>query len=219
MATGRTAGRWTRVYLNGYDVSGETRSIEPLMCEFAESEVTALSDSTKTYLPNHPTIGPAELRGIYDNTSILGIPALMDVTGVKVNVLVAKGIRAVPAVGDPTFGGEFMLGAHTAIEEGGAVFISMPLMGWAADASTVAYPVAWGNLLHANTLESAANTADAGVESATGAATAFGGYMMYHVTAAAGGAGVTATIKVRWQIVLGTATSVTFVLAFMRGIS
>lgn len=145
------------------------------------------------------------------------------------------------------------------------MFVNIPFAGWAADATHRAYPVAWGNLLHANTAETAVNSADAGVESATGAATAFGGYMIYHVTAAVGGAGATATIKVqdsvdednanytdlsgcttgvidvqtapvagvvatttnvtavkqftRWQIVLGTATSVTFVLAFMRGIS
>lgn len=264
MATGRTTARWTRVYVDGYDLSGVARTIGPLESTFDEAEMTSMADAVKTYLPNHPQLNVGTLNAIFDSTSVIGSVAVANITGTKRVVSVAKGIRAVPAVGDPVFCGEFMQSAYNISGEGG-VFVNIPFAGWAADATHRAYPVAWGNLLHANTAVTAVNSADAGVESETGAATAFGGYMIYHVTAAVGGAGATATIKVqdsvdednanytdlsgcttgvidvqtapvagvvatttnvtavkqftRWQIVLGTATSVTFVLAFMRGIS
>jgi len=264
MATGRTASRWTRVYIDGYDLSGVSRTIGPLDSTFDEAEMTSMLDEVKTYLPNHPNLNVGTLNAIFDSTTVLGSVAVANVTGTKRVVSVAKGIRAVPAAGDPIFCGEFMQSAYNIIGEDG-VFINIPFAGWAANATHRAYPVAWGKMLHANTAETAVNTADAGVISETGAATAFGGYMVYHVTAAVGAPGTTARIYVqdsvdednanytdlagcdtglidvgtapvagvvatttnvtavklytRWQIELGTATSVTFVLGFMRGIS
>lgn len=264
MAVGRTAARWTRVYVDGYDVSGMARSIGPLDSSFDESEMTALSDSVKTYLPNHPHVNVGTLNAVFDNTATTGIHALASGSNIKRVVSVVKGIRAVPAIGDPVFCGEFMQSAYNVTGEGG-VFVNIPFAGWAADATHRAYPVAWGQLLHANVSAAAANSSGTGVLSQTGASTAFGGYMVYHVTAATAGAGRTATIKVqhspdevdanyvdlggcttgvidvstapisgvlktttnitvvdkylRWQIVLGTATTVTFLLAFCRGIS
>jgi len=116
------------------------------------------------------------------------------------------------------------------------------------------YSKPWGNLLHALSAATAANSGTADHDH--GAQTTAGGWMMYQVTAGDG----TATIKVqhsatdvdgdfadltaatsgvidcsavqsgivqcavtetverytRWQIVLGTATTVTFALAFIR---
>jgi hypothetical protein len=252
------------VYIDGYDLSGVARTIGPLESTFDEAETTALADTVKTYLPNHPNLNVGTLNAIFDTTSVIGTAAVANVTGTKRVVSVAKGIRAAPAIGDPVFCGEFMQSAYNVVGEGG-VFVNIPFAGWAADATQRAYPVAWGQLLHTNVSAAAANASGTGVLSHTGAATAFGGDMVYHITAATVGAGVTATIKVqhspdevnanyvdlggcttgvidvstapiagvlrtttnittvdkylRWQIVLGTATTVTFVLGFMRGIS
>jgi len=264
MATGRTTARWTRVYIDGYDLSGVARTIGPLESTFDEAETTALADTVKTYLPNHPNLNVGTLNAIFDTTSVIGTATVANVTGTKRVVSVVKGIRAAPAIGAPVFCGEFMQSAYNVAGEGG-VFVNIPFAGWAADATHRSYPIAWGQLLHTNVSAAAANAADAGVLSHTDAATAFGGYMVYHVTAATVGAGRTATIKVqhspdeddanyvdlggcttgvidvstapiagvlptttnvtvvdkylRWQIVLGTATTVTFVLGFVRGIS
>ena len=263
MSTGRTTSRWTRVYMGGYDVSGMAREIGPLGSTFDEAETTSFADAVKSYLPNHPDLNVGTLNALFDNTASSGIHDIASGSNIKRVVTVVKGIRAVPAIGDPAFAGEFMQSAY-AIEGDGAVYANIPFAGWAADAAHRAYPIAWGNLLHANGAETDVNSADAGVRSGTEAATAFGGFMVYHVLAASG-AGETATIKVqhsvdeddanygdlagcttgvidvgtapvagvvattdnvtavkeftRWQIVLGTATSVTFVLSFIRGIS
>lgn len=264
MATGRTAARWTRVYVDGYDLSGVARTIGPLESTFDEAEMTSLADAVKTYLPNTPQLNVGTLNAVFDSTSVIGSVAMANITGTRRVVSVVKGIRAEPAAGDPSFCGEFAQSAYNMVGEGG-VFVNIPFAGWAADSTHRAYPVAWGKLLHTNVSVSAANSSGTGIISDTGAATAFGGYMIYHITAATVGAGRTATIKVqaspdevngnyvdvpgcttgvidvstapiagvietttnitsvnkylRWQIVLGTATTVTFVLAFMRGIS
>jgi hypothetical protein len=263
MATGRTTSRWTRVYADGYDLSGVARDIGPLDSAFDEHDVTAMGDSVKTYLPGHPYINAGTLNAIFDNTATTGIHNTMRTTGKRV-VTVAKGIRAIPAAGDPVFCGEFLQSAYNVAGEGGVV-VNMPFAGWAADATHRAYPVAWGQLIHASALRDAVNAADAGVESPTGAATNFGGFMVYHVTATTGAAGTTATIKIqhsadevdanyadlagcttgvidvgtapvggvlatttnvtevlrylRWQVVIGTVTNLTFTLSFVRGIA
>lgn len=263
MATGRTVARWTRVYVDGYDMSGMARSIGPLESVYEEIDMTTLGDSVKNYLPGHPSLNIGVFNAVFDNTADVGTHTVLQTTGNR-TVLVVKGIRAEPAIGDPCFGGEFLQSAYAALSEDG-VFVNIPFAGWAADANHKQYPVAWGQLLHTNTLADDVNADDAGVQSPTAAATTHGGFMIYHVTAATGGAGVTATIKVqhsvdeddahyadlggcttgvidvgtapvagvipttlntttvneflRWQIVLGTATDVTFVLAFVRGIA
>lgn len=254
MATGRTVDKHTRVFMDGYDVSGMARRIGPLELAYDEVDVTALADTVKGYLPNTPHINCGTLDSVFDNTATTGIHAIAGTAGVKRTMMVCKGIQAAPAQGDPVFSGVFLQKEYRATQDGGAVTVTIPFSGWAADA-TYLQAAPWGVLLNANTARTAVNAAT-GVDD-RGAATTTGGYMSYQVTAGNG----TATIKVqdaatnadgsfadlsgattgsincavvqhgivalavsatvrrylRWQIVLGTATSVTFVLAFNRG--
>jgi len=76
MAVGRTAARWTRVYVDGYDVSGMARTIGPLDSVYDEAEMTAMADGVKTYLPNHPHVNVGTLNTVFDNTATSGIHAL-----------------------------------------------------------------------------------------------------------------------------------------------
>ncbi len=41
--------RWLRVFINGYDLSGDARSIGTLMNAFGEVEMTGLSHSVKYF--------------------------------------------------------------------------------------------------------------------------------------------------------------------------
>jgi hypothetical protein len=173
-------------------------------------------------------------------------------------VLVAKGIRAAPADGDPAFGGTFIHKGYQVEEPGGAVVLTVPWSGWAADAATLDYAHPWGVLIHASAAETGVNSANSGIDNPEAGATALGGFFVYQVLAAAGASTMTATLSVddsadnsawtalsgatsgsiacnvrsagivaigtaaavrrhlRWQLALGTATSVTFVSAFMR---
>ena len=259
MATGRTLPKHTRVYADGYDLSGFGRTIGPLELTYDEVDLTAhMSDTVKGYLRGQPHVNVGTFNGVFDNTATTGVHALMASAGGARVVTAAIGIQGAPAAGDPCFGGVFTHKAYTPVDDGGALTVTIPFTGWAANAASLAYGVGHGQLLHANSAETAVNTGT-GFDNLAGATSTLGGYLVYHVLASSNAAH-TATIKVqdaatnlnasfadltgatsgvitvtagvsgiiaignaasvrrylRWQIVLGTATSVTFVLSFHR---
>lgn len=257
MATGRTVSKHTRVYVDGYDLSGYTRSIGPLVENYDAVGEAALTDAVKGYLPNHVELGVGTLNGIFDNTATSGLHALHTAgAGSRHVVTVAQGIRAAPAAGDPCYAGHFEQAGYTAEPNSGMVFASVPFAMTSAAATTLAFPKPWGVLLNVGA-QTGANSSTGGVDH--GAATAKGGFLAYHVLASSN-ASHTATISIddssddstynalsgattgsitvtagvsgivalgptaaverylRWQLTLGTATSVTFILSFHRAI-
>ncbi len=260
MADRTVSSRWDRVYLDGYDFSGQARSVGPLELKFDSADLTTLADSLKGYLRGHPHANVGAINAVFDTTAVTGGHALFKTSGVKRTVLVARGMGAAPAAGNPCFGGQFTQAGYQAADAGGAAVVNMPFSGWAEDAVTLTYVSPWGQLLHANSAATAANTA-LGLDNDTGGATTHGGYLLYHVldssnavhtatlsvddgaantvdgdfsalsgattgviTVTAGVFGIvalsaSATVRryLRWQMALGTATSVTFVAAFFRG--
>jgi hypothetical protein len=250
MAIGRTANRWTRIYIDGYDMSGYSRAIGPLMWTFDEADLTTLSDAVKGVLPAHATLGIGALNGVLDNTASSGLHVVLSAPGSKRTVMIPIGIRADPAQGDPVYMGEFEQQGYY-LE---TPYVNLPFDKTSLAAASLLYEKPWGWLLHAKGTEGTVNTA-LGIDD-NGAASAFGGYMMYQVFAGNGTAtvkvqdaatnsnpsfadlsgatsgsidcstpkhgivaiGRTATVRqfLRWQIVLGTATSVTFALSFCR---
>jgi hypothetical protein len=265
MAVGRTLERWERVYSEGYDLSGHTRTVGPLSWKFNTAPFKALNANVQGVLPGNADIGLGTLQAEFDNTATTGILTLGDAgKGALRTVIVAQGIRAAPAIGDPAFVGQFrQTDFVSAIDASGSITISMPFASWDVAASSLLYADPWGILLHTNVAATAAYTST-GIDN--GADSHKGGYMVYQVTSAAGAGNMTAAIKVqdsteevngsygdllssgtincgtggdtavpcaglvalattatvkqfvRWQIALTTATSVTFVLAFVRGI-
>lgn len=255
MATGRTVEKHTRVYVDGFDMSGYSRVIGPLEITYEEADVTApMLDTVKSYLRNHAHVNLGTLNGLFDNTATTGIHAALGTSGTERTVLVAKGIRAAPADGDPVFGGSFLHKGYQAEQSGPTVLVSCPWSGWSVTAASLLYAVPWGVLLHSNSAETGANSANSGISNPEGGATAKGGLFIYQVLAGDGTAtlsvddsadnsswlalsgatsgvidcsartagvvalGVSATVReyLRWQLALGTATTVTFVSAFMR---
>ena len=256
MATGRTLDKCTRVYVDGYDMSGYGRTIGPVGIAYDEHDLTAdMGDTVKGYLRGHSQVDIGALNGVYDNVATVGPHAVFGGTanGTKRTVLVAYGIRAAPAAGDQSFGGQFLQKAYQTVGEG-AVTTTVPFSGWATDATSLLYGNGWGLLLHASGAETAANTGT-GFDCYQADQTLTGGFFIYHVLAGNGTAtiscddsannsaftalsgatsgsincavvqhgivalGNSATVRryLRWQLALGTATTVTFVSAFMRG--
>lgn len=256
MATGRTKQKYTRVYVDGYDLSGYGRTIGPLELTYDEADMTVImSDTVKGYLRNQSHVNCGTLNAVFDNTATTGLHALAGTAGDQRDVLAAIGIRGSPAAGDPCFGGSFIQGAYQVTNDGGAVTATIPYLGHDVTVNNL-YSIPWGILLHANGAETGANSS-AGYDNPTGGATTYGGWFMYHILASSG-AGHTATLSVddsannstwlalsgattgsitvtagvsglvflgntatvrqylRWQLALGTATSVTFVSAFFR---
>ncbi len=252
MTGNRTTERWMRAYMGGYDVSGYGRSAGPLEWKYDEAEFAGWGDAVKGRLPTWCEITPTALNAYFDHTTN-GLHDISKAAGLPWVTSFLVGMNAEPVQGDEVYCGRFQQLGYQAQEDGGAITVTLPFVG--ADASNqIGYDKPWGNLLHVLGAETAANTA-IGVDGL--AASAFGGYMVYHVI---GGDG-TATIKVqkstttnlnasfsdlsgatsgvidcssptsgiiplshtlsigqflRWQLALGTATTVTFALIFVR---
>jgi hypothetical protein len=262
MATGRTLNKYGRIYVDGYDLSGHTRSIGPLSWTFQEGNDDPISADIVGVWPGQATINPGTLNSLFDTTQVTGMHALMASPPAKRNLLWAQGIRAVPAQGDPAFCGQFQQSDY--ITEPGATpsALTIKFASNSGNSTTLDYQQPWGTLLHANTAATTDNAA-VGVDD-WGAGTTDGGYMMYQVTTAAGAGNITGAIKVqdattnenadftdllstgtinlgsggvavptsgvvalattatvqryiRWQLAWTLATSITFVLAFVRG--
>lgn len=252
MATGRTHIRFSRVYIDGYDMSGYSRSYGPLACTFDEGIDDAINKTVKGVMPGSANISMGTLNGLFDNTATSGLHVIMNGAGAARDVMIPIGIQAAPANNDPVFAGIFLQGAYQGDPGANPVTASIPFNSMDATATHLSYARPWGVLLHASLATTAANTAT-GLDQT--ASSALGGWMMYQVFAGNGTAAIkvqhastnidgsfadllssgtidcssptsgvvalakTATVNryVRWQIALGTATTVTFALSFHRG--
>jgi hypothetical protein len=255
MTTGRTINKYARVYVDGYDLSGHTRSIGPLSCTFAEGADDPLTASVIGTWLGQATISPGTLNAMFDNTASSGIHALHSTAGINRNVLVAQGIQAVPAQGDPVFCGQFMQDDYMTGPGETPSTVTIKFSPSSGTGSALNYSIPFGVLLRADTATTTDNAA-AGVDG--GGETLYGGYMMYQILASTGSdADITAAIKVqdstssggaysdlltsgtihchagtsgvvalaktahvqeftRWQVGWGSATSLTFILGFVR---
>ena len=189
---GRTLKRYARVYVDGYDMSGYSRSIGPLLWEFEPMGMTAFQDSSNGYLPNTPTISPGALNVVMENdsdgTAAHGILSTQNDDRV---VLVALGDRAAPVAGDPAFMGEFLQLGYTADDDGGAMVANVPFGPWEG-ASLINYGQPWGTLAHPlSAADSDGSDSDDFIDGGSSDATAYGGYMIWHVTAGNGTATIT----------------------------
>lgn len=253
MATGRTHSRWTRFYMNGYDLSGDARSVGPLAHTQDVEEMEGLNWAVKGAMPSQSMIGIGSVNAILSADGVDEMHDLFATPSSNYPVMIPVGIRAEPAAGDPVFQAQinelaYLLDVATASITVNLNFGNKP-------ASTLLnHSKPWGVLLRAKAAATAANTA-VGIDD-NGAASAYGGVMCYQVFAGNGTATITvqdgeanenasfgnltgatsgaidcstpsagiiqtatnAAVKryLRWQIALGTATTVTFALSFVR---
>lgn len=252
MATGRTVLKHSRIYIDGYDISGHSRSFGPLLWTYDEIDQTCIPDAVKGSLPGQVVHGIGTINGAMDNTADTGLHILQSAGAGSIHTLMLPiGIQAAPAQGDPVY----IFQGNMLSYQYEAPYVNMPFGMPASNNTTLAYTKPWGVLLHASGAETAVNTA-VGIDDIGLVSTAYGGYMCYQAFAGNGTAtikvqdaatntnpsfadltgatsgvidcttpkygivalGTTATVRryLRWQIVLGTATTVTFALAFVR---
>jgi len=173
---GRTVSKWARVYAGGYDLSGYTRSMGPLTHEFDTPGATTLSDAVKGYLPNQVMISPGTLNGVLDPTTA-GLHAIANGAGSVWDVMVAIGMRAEPAAGDPVFMCKSLQTAYSA-DSADLITVNVPFGSWDVnDLPTFRTP--WGFLVHTKAARTAVNTATGLDDNA--ASSALGGYAMFQL--------------------------------------
>ncbi len=194
MSTGRTLEHWTRFYSDGYDLSGYARKLGDLKWEYAVQPDAAWTDAIKNIIGcGQVSLGVGTLNTFLDNTATLGPHVTHASGGVKRVVMVAKGIRAAPAEGDPVYCAELEQLGYQGVVENGIAVASIPFGEADAVAAHLAYTKPWGVLLNAKAARTAANSA-VGVDD-NGGSSAKGGYLCYQLFAVAGEG--TVTLKVQ----------------------
>jgi len=196
MTTGRTVQKYARVYVDGYDVSGHTRSMGPLDDVFDEGTDDPLSASIKGVWLGQRSISPGTLNALYDNTATTGMRALFEASSdTEREVLWAQGIQAAPAAGDPCFMSQCRQSSYLLTPESNPTALTVKFSG-ASGTSTALYGgTPWGILLNANTARTAVNSST-GIDQVV-TTSAKGGWMMYHVTTSVGSGNISCTIKVQ----------------------
>lgn len=174
----RTNSKYTRVYVNGYDISGTANNIGTVGVNMDAPSIAAYTDAVmntvlgqasmvcgpvNTFLAPAATGSDAYELGYAGNTVF--------------NVMIPFGILAEPAVGNPMFAWTMYQGAYQATGEG-VVAATLDFKN-AAYSTIKGYESPFGLLVHAKGAETAANTAVATIDA--GAATSKGGIFVYQL--------------------------------------
>jgi len=154
-----------------------------LTWEFDFSDLTAqMSDAVKGGLPNLCNISPGVFNGVMQSTTDASNEvSRLQLPGTQRDIMIAQGIRAAPATGDPVFCCKSSHSGFHVVEDSGAITLNAIFGGW--DASDMSgYDKPWGVLLYPYGYNYAvANTSTTDTVDNLAASTA-GGFMMYQIT-------------------------------------
>ena len=185
---GRTAPQWTRVYMDGYDLSGYARTIGPLLASYESADMTVMADTVNSWVSNRANFSIGTLNTILDNTATSGSHTLLKTPALARRMMVPLGIGAAPALGDPTFCGAFDQTSYEGTEDAGAVVANANFGGWDKTV-TLSYDIPWGWLLCPKN--------SVGVNAANGIAqgSCTGGWFMYQLFSFTGAGTITFSLQ------------------------
>ncbi len=193
---GRTVGsRFTRAYVDGYDLSGHARSVGELQWEYNQEEFTALSGAIVGAMPGQCNIAVGDINSVMATStgSVTPHDVFKSASDAVRDVMIPLGIRAAPASGDPVFCAQVSQNAYKVDIDGDTITSLMDLGSQDARAgSTGHYDIPWGFVIHAKGAETTPNSGTA--DYTFGSQTLKGGYMMYQVF---GGSTGTVTLKIQ----------------------
>jgi hypothetical protein len=182
----------SRIFVDGYDMSGYSRSFGPLTWSFEQTDLSCLQDTLRdSSWMGQATISPGTLNALFDNTALAGTLARLSAPAASRTVLIAMGMEAAPADNGLAWGGQFQ---QTSFQSADDMTVSIGL-GQAVDADNLLYSSPWGVLLHANAIASAVNASDTGHDH--GAETTKGGFMVWQATTAVGTGNIEGAIKIQ----------------------
>ena len=182
----RTHNKHIRVYDNGVDISGYSRSVGTLSWMFDAEPDAAVTDEVKNILIGKCDIAAGAYSAFLDNDAA-GLFNLAN-TGQGTQLFtVAIGANAAPVQGDNVFAWQFEQTAYNVEQGSGFVVVTVPF-GGASYASALHYSKPWGRLLHAKGIETDINSA-VGIDD--GASSSKGGIFVYHLLSSDG----TVTLK------------------------
>jgi hypothetical protein len=186
---GRTNSRFIRTYLDGYDLSGYSRSIGTVGYAFDNSPDAAYSDNVKNIVNGQAAVQVDPLNAFLAPSATVGFHELMAAGSGLHTYTIAYGIRAEPTQGDIIFSMPMEQASYQA--EDTAVNVS-----WGGPTSTntmisLGYASPFGYLLHGNVAATGANTA-VGIDDYGATPPELGGYFSYHLLSSNGTVTLTA---------------------------
>ena len=167
---------FTRVYVGGYDLSGDAREISSIDATHAEADMTGFSDTIFNYIPERQTTGMRGFRALMNDATGGAWTHLKSPGTTARQLSVCFGGGGEPAVGDPAY--------HLP-----AAQVANPVGIDSADAQqmTSNLRTAWGYVLQGPVSLSATLTASSSTSIDLGAAMANGWTAIIHITATASG--------------------------------
>lgn len=179
MATGKTLGKYSKIYIDGYDISGDSNAWN-VGLTFPEAGLTTVASTQGEYLCEIPKVS-GEVKTWLNATASTGSFDRLKTPATR-NLCIALGIMAVPAVGDPAFCAQVSqmdVRAETVLNS--AVKADAKFSG--AGPATSQVNNIYGVVLHANAQETATTTS---TSVNNGAASTAGALCFLQVTAAGG---------------------------------
>lgn len=184
----RTNSKHTRIYVDGYDMSGHARSVGQLAWTYAATPAAAFTDAVRNVLIGQATISAGPINAMFDNTATTGFHTVLAAQPATPRVVtVAIGANAAPAQGNPVWCWKMEQSGYQSEQGDGFVVSNLATMPAAIGSG---YSQPWGVLLHASGAETGANTA-VGIDD-FGAATSEGGIFFYHLLSSNGTVTLTA---------------------------
>jgi hypothetical protein len=173
----RLNSKYTRVYANGYDVSGVATNIGAVGVEVEEASGAAYSDEVVNIILGNSSMKCGPINAFLSPSAATGLHELMSAGNVIQNIMIPFGTIADPTVGMPCFAWTMQQGSYQA---NGDNVVGVTINYPQASYSTVkGYDNPFGLLVHAKGAETAANTAIGTIDN--GAASAKGGIFAWQL--------------------------------------
>ena len=174
----RTNSKYTRVYVNGYDISGTANNIGTVGATFDAPPVAAYTDDVMNTVMGQSSIVCGPLNTFLAPASSGSDAFELGKAGNGVfDVMIPFGTLAAPVAGSPMFAWKMYDGGYQASGEG-VVAATLDFKN-AAYSTVKGYESPFGYLAHAKGAETAVNTAVAVIDA--GASTAKGGVFVYQL--------------------------------------
>ncbi len=175
--------RWTRIYVGGYDLSGDARSFGSLDNGYEEADMTGWSEAQRNVLAaGGRMVGIRAFQALMNDLAGQSLPILQN-AGVVERVSLHLGSLAEPAIGDPAYLMPAVQMGDRVTWDGGAAALQGDFLPQGGIASpNIDQP--WGHVLYPKTAL-AATTNGASINN--GAASTKGGYALLHILASSGG--------------------------------
>lgn len=116
--TGKTHVRYCRFLLNGANLSGDIRTVNAFGVQYDQADGTGWSDGSRQWLAGYGTVMLDGLTALFNNKTAATGPvnpgahiALKDLGSAYASVFI--GIRAAPAIGNPTYSAAFEQGGYS----------------------------------------------------------------------------------------------------------